>query len=69
MDCFNHSCQFRVNETSNANRCKCIACPNRSNSDFIITSNRTLTNDELTMLNTLKSKYKNYGFGYDWMED
>ena len=69
MDCFNHSCPFRVNETSNANRCECMACPNRSNNDFIITSNRTLTNDELTMLNTLKSKYKNYCFGYDWMED
>ena len=27
MDCFNHSCPFRVNETSNANRCECIACP------------------------------------------
>lgn len=46
MDCFNHSCPFRVNETSDANRCECIACQNRSNSDFIITSNRTLTNDE-----------------------
>ena len=69
MDCFNHSCPFRVNETSNANRCERIACPNRSNNDFIITSNRTLTNDELAMLNALKSKYKNYGFGYEWMED
>ena len=55
MDCFNHSCPFRVNETSNANRCECIACQNRSNSDFIITSNRTLTNDELAMLVALKS--------------
>ena len=69
MDCFNHSCPFRVNETSNANRCECVACQNRSNNDFIITSNRTLTNDELAMLAALKSKYKNYGFGYEWMED
>ena len=54
MDCFNHSCPFRVNETSNANHCECVACQNRSNSDFIITSNRTLTNDELAMLTTLR---------------
>ena len=47
MDCFNHSCPFRVNETSNANR----------------TSNRTLTNDELAMLNALRSGDKNYGVG------
>ena len=63
MDCFNHSCPFRVNETSNANRCECVACQNRSNSDFIITSNRTLTNDELAMLTALRSGAKNYGVG------
>ena len=63
MDCFNHSCPFRVNETSNANRCECIACQNRSNNDFIITSNRTLTNDELAMLNALRNEDKNYGVG------
>ena len=50
MDCFNHSCPFRVNETSNANRCECVACQNRSNSDFTITSNRTLTDDELARI-------------------
>lgn len=54
MDCFNHSCPFRVNETSNANRCECIACQNRSNSDFTITSNRTLTDDEISMLVEMK---------------
>lgn len=54
MDCYNHSCPFRVNETSNANRCECVACQNRSNSDFIITSNRTLTDDEMEMLATLR---------------
>ena len=63
MDCFNYSCPFRVNETSNANRCECIACPNKSSSDFIITSNRTLTNDELAMLSALKNRDKNYGIG------
>ena len=55
MDCFNHSFPFRVNETSNANRCECVACQNRSNRDFIITSNRTLTDDELAMLTALRN--------------
>lgn len=63
MDCFNHSCPFRVNETSNANRCECVVCPNRSNSDFIIISNRTLTDDKLAMLTALRSKDENYGIG------
>lgn len=49
-DCFNHSCPFRVNRTSNANRCECVACPNRYNNDFIIMSNCTLTDDELALL-------------------
>ena len=63
MDCLNHSCLFRVNETSNANRCECVACQNRSNGDFIITSNRTLTADEMAMLTALRSGDKNYGVG------
>ena len=67
MDCFNHSCPFLVNENSNENRyatlCEVTACQNSSISDFIITSNRTLTNDELAMLNALKSGDKNYGIG------
>ena len=58
MDCVNHSCTFRVNETSNANRCECVACQNRSNSDFIITSNRALTDDELAMLTALRSGHR-----------
>lgn len=56
MDCFNYSCPFRANETSNANRCECVACQNRSNNDFIIASNRILTNDELAMLTAFKSR-------------
>lgn len=28
-DCYNHSCPFRVNDTSSASRCECTACPNR----------------------------------------
>ena len=70
MDCFNHSCPFRVNETSNANRCECVACQNRSNSDFIITSNRTLTDDELAMLTALEmvpGMRSHDGFG--WLSD
>lgn len=63
MDGFNHSCPFRVNETSNANRCECVACPNRSNSDFIIISNRTLTDNKLAMLTALRSKDEDYGIG------
>ena len=63
MDCYNHLCPFRVNETSNANRCECVACHNKSNSDFIIASNRTLTGDELVMLTALRSGDKNYGVG------
>ena len=57
MDCFNYSCPFRVNETSNTNRCECVACQNRSSNDFIITSNRILTDDELAMLTALRSEY------------
>lgn len=61
MDCFNHSCPFRVNETSNANRCECVACQNRSNIDFII--NQILTDDKLAMLTALRSKDEDYGIG------
>ena len=61
MDCFNHSCPFRVNETSNANRCECVACQNRSNSDFIITINRTLTDDELARIRNVGNE--DYGVG------
>ena len=61
MDCFNHSCPFRVNESINANRCECAACQNRSNSDFIITSNRTLTDDELARIRNVGNE--DYGVG------
>ena len=72
MDCFNHSCPFRANETSNANRCECVACQNRSNNDFIITSNRTLTNDELAMLTALRNGDKTMVLGIGvrkWSDD
>lgn len=47
MDCFNHSCIFRVNDTSHANRCECTACPNKSTRDVLIVSDRTLTDAEI----------------------
>lgn len=45
-DCYNHSCPFRVNDTSSTNRCECTACPNRYTGDFF-SYNRTLTDEEL----------------------
>lgn len=63
MDCFNHSCPFRVNETSSCNRCECIACPNRCSNSFIITSNHTLTNDEIAILKKQRNMDKDYGVG------
>lgn len=47
MDCFNHSCPFRVNETSSCNCCECVACPNRTNFPYTVVSNRTLTDKEV----------------------
>ena len=47
MDCFNNGCPFRVNATSNVNRCECTACPNRCANDVIIVSDHTLTEEEL----------------------
>lgn len=49
MDCFNHLCPFRENKSSNTNRCDCTACQNRSNTDLVVTSNRTLTDYEFAM--------------------
>ena len=47
MDCFNHLCPFRQNETSSCNRCECLACPNRCQSPATYTvSNHTLTVEE-----------------------
>ena len=45
-DCFNYSCPFRVNETSNVNKCECLACPNRYSVDVFL-YNRALTDEEL----------------------
>ena len=64
MDCFNHSCPFRVNETSSCNRCECVACPNRCHDSFTFTSNRTLSDKEIQELeafNRLKEIMKKSG--------
>ena len=63
MDCFNHSCPLRANKTSNENRCERVACQKRRNHDFIITSNLILTDDEIAMINALRSGDTNYGVG------
>lgn len=50
MDCFNHSCPFRVNDSSSLHRCECTACPNRdmgSSGYCTITWNKTLTKEEM----------------------
>ena len=70
MDCFNHSCPFRSNETSNAQRCECLACPNRCGRSVLISSYRTLTgdelakiNDELAKINAERANDAGYGVG------
>lgn len=50
-DCYNHSCPFRVNDTSNANRCECSGCPNQGvRAISSIAWNRTLTDEELEII-------------------
>lgn len=34
MDCFNHICQFRQNETINYDNCECLMCRNRCDGTF-----------------------------------
>lgn len=63
MDCFNHSCPFRSNETSNVQRCECLACPNRCGRSALISSDRTLTDDELARINTERANDADYGVG------
>lgn len=55
MDCFNHDCPFRANKTSSCNRCDCTACHNRRTMPYSISSNRTLTNEELVELERIKA--------------
>ena len=46
-DCFNSSCPFRDNWSSNPYKCECVACPNRTTESHIIMSNRTLVQGSL----------------------
>lgn len=41
MDCFRFTCPFRVNESSNMNRCECVACPNRATDHAVFVTNST----------------------------
>lgn len=45
MDCFNHNCPFRTNETSNMNRCDCYSCKVRDSESVYVNSNKIITND------------------------
>ena len=40
-DCFNFSCP------AHEAKCPCVACPNRVTQEFTVTSNRTLTEQEI----------------------
>lgn len=46
-DCFNTDCPFRTNDTTNVYRCGYVACPNRDSHEYVIISNRTLTDQEI----------------------
>lgn len=61
MDCYNHSCPFRVNESSSLHRCECVTCPNRDSGYYTLTWNKTLTKEEM---DEIKRKLDpNYGVG------
>ena len=44
-NCYNTSCPFRENDTSNPTYCACYACPNRESQDYIV-----ITTDHTTPL-------------------
>lgn len=54
MDCFNYSCPFRENTSSNCNRCECVACQNRSEATTYIASNHTLTEADIRAMEAMK---------------
>lgn len=69
MDCFNHICPFRVNETSNPNRCECTACPNKCTGDVLITDNRTQTTEYDGLIERLKRETYWLGSGQPYSHD
>lgn len=56
MDCFNYSCPFRENTSSNCNRCECVACQNRSEAVTYIASNHTLTEADIRAMEGRKDE-------------
>lgn len=55
-ECKNMQCPFRVNETSNKNRCDSYGCERRYiDSCGYIVSNRTLTDEEVRKLSRRKT--------------
>lgn len=65
MDCYNYYCPFRYSIFSTSEtRCDCVACQNRSNSTGYIVSDRTLTKEEVEMIEKKKmSEDLDYGKG------
>lgn len=47
FECYNYGCLFRVNDLPVEFHCECVACPNRWKSEKTITTNKTMTNDQL----------------------
>ena len=61
MDCYASNCPFRVNRFNGSHWCECTACPNRTTSTTVRTTNRTLTSTELRQLEGTSTKNFNYG--------
>lgn len=47
MNCYNYGCPFRVNYLPVDSNCECVACPNRWKGGKIITTDGTMTYEEL----------------------
>lgn len=58
IDCYNYSCNFRRvdRKPTNSIYCDCIACPNRAYDNQTITSNKTLSDEELNKALKERSK-------------
>ena len=61
MDCFNRSCVFRANETSNANRCEFYACNIRSHYTYGVAEKYISQEDEKAKIRNADNK--DYGIG------
>lgn len=65
MDCYNYYCPFRYSIfPTSKTRCDCVACSNRNNSIGYTVSNRTLTKEEIEIIEKKKmSEDLDYGKG------